>query len=323
MKLFNKKEKEDKKITKASFLPVYFGFASILFSFAMLAVATYSWFTDTVIVTGNKANAGNIYIDLLADDEFLNDIDFEGDRENFRTYVRKVDDVEKEYYVITNSEVPVIELKNVEPGQVFPVRFYVVNRGSLAVKYSAGFEIQLDDNGNSLSLTGLQTLTKNHNNGLLEDDEYQKILSILKLKQTNLAGEDIGGHLEDILDVYLGTSEEDIIPENYIGKLKQVMNGEFDTFIGYSLPIKEVKDSDGNIIPKHVEIVDMEGNYVREENNVTELETLEYLIKMPEDATSLYEYASLSFSLGASASQVEYEKDGINNMLYDAGELTE
>lgn len=314
MKLFNKEKKERIQSIKINYLPIYLGFISIFLALTMLTLTTYAWFTGTSVVRGSSINSSTLYIDLLADKDYLDEINYQGDRTRFKTYSRVNEDGKNEdYFVITDSEIPIIKINNVEPGQIYPVKFYVVNRGELATKFSAAFNIQVDKDGNELSFTGLETLEMDKET--LGQDNYDYYKSILNEKQLDSEGNDIGGHLEDILDVYVGSDENDAIPKNYVGKLSQVLNGDLGAYTGYSLPVKELVDN-GKIVPKTVNIVDLEGNVLME--NVTEIQKLEYLIKMPEDATSIYEYASLTFSLGATATQAEYEKDGTNSMIYDS-----
>lgn len=360
---------------RIKYTPIYIGFISVVISMALLAASTYAWFTDNAQAKGSRIGAGNLFIELLADKEYLNKLGYDDEKISgfgFQTYTREEKkepgNETKTYYIITGSKVPVITLNKMEPGQVYPVKFHILNAGDLAVKYSAAFRTQVDTDGNELSFTGLETLERERaesekyikdtdkvefsfaadteysydeelaNKGYLTHKEYDKMKEILEKKQVardpktlkpledyDLEDEtqNLGGRLEDILDVYVGASEADIKPENYIGKLCDIKDGKLGAFGGYSLPLSEVAGEDGIVVPKDVTIYDADGEVSRTVTGVTEIGTLNYLIKMPEEADSKYEYSSLTFSLGATATQVEYEKDGINSMIYDADTRTD
>ena len=254
------------------------------------------------------------------------------------------------YYDITDKEMKVITLKDVEPGQVYPVSFYVANTGELAFTYSAGFKV-------TRSITGLERLDEEVADevyGVDEEEvssnrEFKKRNRVLTRYQDRVESTDeegkpvikyIGGYLEDVLKVYIipddiaeGQEREAVKDEeNYVGTIAEITgttgeDGEevpplLRRFTGYLLPENEVKitkEGKDYIQPVTVEIKNDAGETIETKENVTEIGRLRFLIVAPDDMTNLYQYAKLEISLGAYSTQVEYEKDGTNCMIYDNG----
>ncbi len=163
-------------------------------------------------------------------------------------------DVKDFYCKVTDKEVPVMNVSNVEPGATYPVKMHVMNSGELAIAYAAGFSI---DPGNSK--TGLEALdAKYSSNESKATEEYKYLNKKLTEKQlaknpdgtdrvysTTMAGVegvDLGGHLEDVLEVYSMTEvqytsaaaaglhgeamklEKDGANANYIGTISQIIH---------------------------------------------------------------------------------------------------
>ncbi len=334
---------------------------SLVISFValfLLAGATYAWFSDEALTKGSSISAGFMGAELLIDEDLLQKYmeenkpdDFTGTLDEYATdvlkltkYERKLEGTEasETYYDITNKDLKVITLKSVEPGQVYPVTFYVANIGELAFTYSAGFNVAEGD-----SLTGTQRLTKEAGEGKYGDVEaeayknnsdYQMKLKVIFSEQwipdpDPEAGEgayiDNGGHLEDVLKVYIGKDRSDIKDENYVGTIKDIMNkaeGEEASpsdaaYTGYLLPKSVVTNSGGKIEPQNLTIVypadETHPEKTIEITGASELGKLNFLIVAPDNMDNRYQYASISLSLGAYATQVEYEEDGTQSIIYD------
>lgn len=431
----NKKKRNNKKGLISLIL--------LFISFSLFVTSTFAWFTDTATVKGNKVFAGNLYVDVVANADQLQQLgykivatdgdagtgslagqlyhynydttpaswgdpveDAEGNTVTPKKHIRKLGGgAEETYYILTDVEAPIVSIYNVEPGQAFPVSLNVLNSGDLAIKYSAGFGISEDANG-PRSYTGLQTLDKQnagdfktyHNEYLVEggvidntrpdpdfyldesltgdnNAEYLRRKAKLEKMQTNEAGDDIGGHLEDVLTVYAvdeasvsnGKVTRGAVKEsNYIGTVKQIMNladptysVDTDTTIpankkeeakleleavqrrmntlssGYCLP-QEVIDSDSDLT-NGVQIANANGitvNFYNQNANltapataetmigsksgITEIDSIQYVVCMPTTANNLYQNASIFLDMGVTATQVEFEFDGLNYMIYDA-----
>ena len=381
--------------------------AIIVISLTMITGVTWAWFHAKALTGASSVTTGFMNAELLMSEDDIKEQIVKADPENYpttaevtpeavaayiaeykltETYKRQVGTpggalgAEETYHVITDKDVKAITLKNVEPGQVYPVHFYVANTGELAFTYSAGFRV--DE-----SITGLERLDRevadeeNHIYGSTPEDiennpdfikrnrvltRYQKRLQEDPEDPDKVTGYE-GGHLEDVLKVYLvpeGISEgherevltHDDDPDGnpyYVGTIAEIMGKEFEAqeepeieaedgreedgeeetqtallnrvFTGYLLPESEVRDQEapaelGRIIhPKHVTIVDESGTVIREEENAAELGRLRFIIVAPDDMNNSYQYAQLKISLGAYATQVEYETDGTGYRIYDRG----
>ena len=373
--------------------------AIIVISLTMITGVTWAWFHAKALTGASSVTTGFMNAELLMSEDDIKEQIVKADPENYpttaevtpeavaayiaeykltETYKRKVGDyygAEETYHVITDKDVKAITLKNVEPGQVYPVHFYVANTGELAFTYSAGFRV--DE-----SITGLERLDRevadeeNHIYGSTPEDiennpdfikrnrvltRYQKRLQEDPEDPEKVTGYE-GGHLEDVLKVYLvpediseGREREVLTHDDdpdgnpyYVGTIAEIMGKEFETqeepeieaedgeeetqtallnrvFTGYLLPESEVRDQEapaemGRIInPKSVTIVDDSGTVIRTEDNATELGKLRFIIVAPDDMNNSYQYAQLKLSLGAYATQVEYETDGTGYRIYDRG----
>ena len=115
------------KSTKKSFL---LSTISLVLCFAMLLGTTWAWFTDEVTSGTNRIVAGNLDIDLLMD---------KGDG-NYVSVANGQGDIFKEANNANNSTVTLWE-----PGKTQFAKLAIVNKGNLAVKYTA--YIDVTDNG--------------------------------------------------------------------------------------------------------------------------------------------------------------------------------
>lgn len=329
-------------------------------------------------------------------------------------YVREFEDGTRQTYYYA-SRIPatvneqtidtsIIHVENVEPGQAIRVKVNIVNSGDLALKAAGALRVEE-------SLTGLQTFKVNNNgsypnfsvggnmpdasnkSGYASIDQvtflFNTLLNIQAEDTTDAEGDniittgdknfkDVGGHLEDVLCVYLledvgdgdlNFEREDLNEtlevlkqdERFFGTLKQFQymleNGAnptednkkvYDSYFsgsielnahdykrrlerdyqrylayasGYCLPLSEMQEHDNeNKIPKdgkNVEVFDADGKSLYTRMGVSEIDTINFLLYMPLEAGDEYQNASISLSLGATASQVEYEKDDFDYMIYD------
>ena len=367
---------------------------AVLCMFA-LAATTYAWFHAKALTRSSSVTTGYMNVELMLSEDTIkeyiirenwwkeshpeitnpsiNDVT-EADIEKYTGKTEPGKDLDKyvrqewpqdepyaspseTYYDITDKEMRVITLKDVEPGQVYPVSFYVANTGELAFTYSAGFKV-------TRSITGLERLDEEVADGkyggksesgevdpeeVSSNREFKKRNRVLTRYQDRVESKDeegkpvikyIGGYLEDVLKVYIvpdditeGQEREAVKDEeNYVGTIAEITgttgeDGEevpplLRRFTGYLLPENEVKitiEGKEYIRPEKVEILDNEGKLIETKENATELGRLRFLIVAPDDMTNLYQYAKLEISLGAYSTQVEYEKDGTNCMIYDNG----
>lgn len=331
-------------------------------------------------------------------------VTIEGIETPIEKYVRNLsDNSTQNFYKLTDVEAPFIAIYNVEPGQAYSAKFGVLNSGDLAVKYTAGFQISTVEetvDGVTVkrprSYTGLETLEFQHSdnsedafgvyhnkyqntntitneriegeynlNEHLDNDEYTRRKTKLEAMQRDkTTGEDLGGHLEDVLEVYAVTDRADdgqvlhsnvektmvvdgeVKKANYIGTVKQMINLFDPTFIptdeergiyeevennmnrlstGYLLPVEIIKNPTDNKINKDGITVNIYGSkedpsltdLLGVRNNVSEIGECEYIIYMPEDADNKYQNASLFLDMGVTGSQVDFEFDGLNYMIYD------
>lgn len=328
-------------------------------------------------------------------------------------YVRELDNDDTETYYYA-SRIPskvnekdidtsILHVENVEPGQAIRVKVNVVNSGDLALK--AAGALRVDE-----SLTGIKTFLVKYPeiattlNDAIEDPttptgkasttkELYFLNTLLSMQATNWEkhdGADInidnqyyfkdnGGHLEDVLCVYLledvgdgdlnfdretlnNEDKENKLQDDprFFGTLKQfeymityganptdenisVYNSFFNGAIelnahgdyksrlesdylryldyasGYCLPLGEMQDSNNKILKdgRNVEVFDADGKSLYTRMGVSEIDTINFLLYMPLEAGDEYQNASISLSLGATASQVEYEKDDFDYMIYD------
>ena len=342
-----------------------------------------------------------------------NEAPLPGTLDSFK-YVREFEDGTSQTYYYA-SRIPatvgeneidtsILHVENVEPGQAIRVKVNIVNSGDLALKAAGALRVEE-------SLTGLQTFKVNNNgsypnfsvegnmpdasnkSGYASIDQdtflFNTLLNIQAEDTTDAEGDniittgdknfkDVGGHLEDVLCVYLledvgdgdlNFEREDLNEtlevlkqdERFFGTLKQFQymleNGAnptednikvYDSYFsgsielnahdyksrlerdyqrylayasGYCLPLSEMQEHDNeNKIPKdgkNVEVFDADGKSLYTRMGVSEIDTINFLLYMPLEAGDEYQNASISLSLGATASQVEYEKDDFDYMIYD------
>ncbi len=110
---------------------------ALLASVALLAGATFAWFTDSVVNTGNKIEAGTLNIDLLQLADTLNDGQKEALEEGGIT------PADGTYVSIADVRAPIFDYDRWEPGYSEAVVLKVANAGSLALKWN----LQLIANG--------------------------------------------------------------------------------------------------------------------------------------------------------------------------------
>lgn len=333
---------------------VWISILSSLIMISMFTGSTYAWFTSTALTSGNKMKTGIMAIDLLMEKtELEGKIESSDALSNYTKYIREIE--EKEYYVITDEDVALITFENAEPGQIYKVDINIANTGQLALSYTPSFAIQIDEsdsnNPKAMSYTGLETLQNEIDetmkylkenypseftsddipskvygydedlaeNGYLTIRDYEIRKRVLDREQKNSDGIDIGGHLEDVLKVYVADTPDEINDGSYVGTIKEVINGTADLkYTGYLLPYSALINDGGSFSPKNVEIFDSDGvNKLRDLTGVSEFGKLSFYIKLPEDTNNFYQYASLTLRVGAKATQVEYEEDGLGIKIYD------
>ncbi len=334
---------DGQSVIKSLYTRLWTSIAVIFVMLAMLAGSTYAWFTSDALTKNNGMNAGVMAADLLMGETDLEaeltKVGSEKTKEDYAKYIRQINN--EDYYIVTDEGMAYFKIEKAEPGQIYPVKMRFANTGQLAFTYVPYFEVSRNGAGEPLSFTGLEVLAKEkaaseeHTGvpfaegdytydaalaeaGLLTNRDFETRKRVLEREQSD-HGTDIGGHLENVLKVYTGTTEEDITEENYIGTISDIMGGALD-YRGYLLPYPEIKDSlpDG----KEVEIKDG-ATVIETKTGVTETEELSLLVKMPDDTGNLYQYASLILKIGIHIRQVEYEHDGFDIMIYDTGENIE
>ena len=64
------------------------------------------------------------------------------------------------YYIVTGKELALINIYNMEPGQLKKINLKYLNIGDLALKASGALKVQLDADNNPVSYTGLETLNQ-------------------------------------------------------------------------------------------------------------------------------------------------------------------
>ena len=552
----------------------------LLLTISLFITATYAWFTDSAYSKGNKIFSGNLYIDIIVDEDTLlknHESDYQKwieDDENktktfddyiseelkYESYIRKyADGTSDTFYYVTDEDEASCNLYNIEPGQANFLNVKYLNTGDLAFRAAGALKIDVDDNGNKNSYTGLDTLNQQFGvaqgalyiagtyysevngfggkvsvtasideNGNLTDDivvdvsketpgigqsaghkfaehynnagnineswdiqtgasvtsnalkaalqdiinqasnsadsgsintadvysnEYSVLIDetsnayidpqkisegkdalgndysyyrisngemnyeeyeyrfnklidmqgieldgssstynhVKKLNGSHEASDyqnyyDKGGHLEDILEVYVGVDEKTNreVYENkdktdnlyYFGTISQfeclvengpnaqkgykldegttlemienkINNGEevdieakymylyndeskslyddYKRYLSYAgghyLPIDVIKDNSGNVLKDGVNVTVYDGSDTETLENVKEYGETSFLIYMPKDVDSSYQNASISLSLGATATQVEYEMDDTGCMVYDKAKL--
>ena len=348
----------------------------------------------------------------LIKSEVISEGDNLPDTLNSFKYERELDDgdIQTYYYAsripATIDEDPIdtsiLRVENVEPGQAIRVKVNIVNSGDLALQAAGAIRVE-----EGKSLTGIQTFLDEHpdietilsNENTTDgttptgkastNSEIYFLNTLLSMQATNwgkpegasaIGGKyfkDNGGHLEDVLCVYLledvgdgdlnfdrealddelENLEQD---ERFFGTLKQFqymleyganpseenkntymelwginpyenknvrslgdIESDYQRYLdyasGYCLPQAEMIDSN-NKIPsegKSVTVKGADGKVLYTRKGVSEIETINFLLYMPREAGDEYQNASISLSLGATASQVEYEKDDTGYMIYD------
>ena len=187
----NKKDNTKKTKRRA-----YESLLLLLLTISLFITATFAWFTDSAYSKGNKIFAGNLYIDILADAEDLEE-KYESAVDTWNTnnpgntvanvqeyitkilgcesYTRKYKNpdfdstqvisdtnpeyIEEEYYITTGTEAGGVNLYNMEPGQVRKLDVKYVNTGDLAFKAGGALKLDYDETtGEPKSYTGLETL---------------------------------------------------------------------------------------------------------------------------------------------------------------------
>lgn len=107
---------------------------SVVLCCAMLIGSTFAWFTDSVVNTGNKIQAGNLKVDLVQLGATLND----GQKAEIGGTIDK-----DTYYSLKNVEAPIFDYELWEPGYTVCKVIGVKNTGNLALK----FDLDIVSNG--------------------------------------------------------------------------------------------------------------------------------------------------------------------------------
>ena len=94
-------------------------------------------------------------------------------------------------------------------------------------------------------------------------------------------------NLADVLEVYVGTTADDMVPANFLGTLQDLIDA--DSF--------DIKDN-GVLLPG-------------------ESKAVELMIHMVEEAGNEYKAAEITFDITITATQLPYESDGFGNSTYD------
>ena len=381
----------DKKETKRKYL---LSIALLLISVGLLVTSTFAWFTDTATVTGSVINAGNLKVDLYADEEKLK-LQWLGEDEGHTdagwasaktgwitakgyTEIAPLADTTKHLYKVTGKNLALINIDNVEPGQVYPVKnIGVYNTGELAISYVAGFKIETSKTGleNYFSGTADAELLASLLTKQAEKDADGNIIGGTWTAYDANKTHDKGGKLEDVLRVYAwdGTDFSATNPINntivyvnelgevsatgsiidetapkYIGTVSQLIHANDAAYIA---SLNEYTDAEeiatllavqdriksaasGICLPASAE--ELEGKKADEKAEITiheynangtsgdsytkevgQMGELNFLIVMPKNAGNEYQNALLKLSIGATATQVNYEKDGTGYAFYD------
>ena len=104
----------------------------LLLSVAMLAGATFAWFTDSVTNSGNKIEAGNLEVDLLQKTSTLSAAQ--------QAEIVSADPMtDGDFTVISDLTSPVFDYSLWEPGYSTGAVFKVKNSGTLAFKFAFAF----------------------------------------------------------------------------------------------------------------------------------------------------------------------------------------
>lgn len=161
----------------------YVSLLLLLLTLSLFVTSTYALFTDTAYSHGNKVFSGNMYVDIVATQKQMidkynaehpngtplkyndpqNTIDaaFETAGYDFKKYAKHLNGEKFEYYyIITNKDAKTVNLFNIEPGSTHILPVYYLNTGNLAFKTVGLIQIDVDEDNNRKSYTGLETLNR-------------------------------------------------------------------------------------------------------------------------------------------------------------------
>ena len=228
----NKSEVRQKRSTKRR---VYESLILLLLTICLFVSATFAWFTDSAFSKGNKVFAGNLYVDVVATldqmverynidnsnnpinlrnaskDEVFNEIitaypELEVHDRKYKNpdYIDETETPGQEYlhdyyFIITDKDLAVMNIYNMEPGQVRRAEINYLNTGDLAFSAAGAIKIDVetDETTNKpkyKSYTGLETLNRQFigdedifkNNYVVgEDDKGNPIIDPLEIFNKN------------------------------------------------------------------------------------------------------------------------------------------
>ena len=113
-------------------------FTSLLLCFAMLAGSTFAWFTDTATTGVNKIVAGNLKVDIVAEDGVTSLTSADG-----KLYWTQKQSAGGQATAVTGADKPLWE-----PGVTFLTRgFKIKNGGNLALKWKMAINKENVENG--------------------------------------------------------------------------------------------------------------------------------------------------------------------------------
>lgn len=126
-------------------------------------------------------------------------------------------------------------------------------------------------------------------------------------------------YLAELENTVLSYNEEYMALHNsYDANLYADYNRYLSYASGYCIPYDAIAD-DGKLNKDgiKVDVKDGDGKLLYTKEGLSEIDTINFLLYMPLDASNEYQYASTTLSLGATATQVEYEIDDTGCMIYD------
>ena len=169
--MFNKEFLTKERIKKITSIE------SLIICILLFIAATYAWFTDIATLKDNSIQVGNSFISIISSRENVLDILDPNDEEHkdaatilkpyedyvyTRNYDSKSYDVYYKISDIDGNPIPCFELYNFAPGQTRTIEVTYLNRGSLAFKCVGYFVIDVSDDNEDLSFTGLETLNQQY-----------------------------------------------------------------------------------------------------------------------------------------------------------------
>lgn len=112
---------EKKKVLKETKNLLIISFISIIFCLIALTGTTYAWFTSTVSNSNNRIQAGNLAVELLAQDVDSGQI---------------ID--------LSDDEANVFDIESLIPGEPVQTILTIKNKGTVDLRFAVFFDIKLD-----------------------------------------------------------------------------------------------------------------------------------------------------------------------------------